>query len=90
MNPCEVHCRDGSDKADYYLESLIIFESSAVAGGAIYRSDSEQSNFQIGKCIHVGARHIGEAEIGLIVISDALIQQQRLYVVEGPVLDEAY
>ena len=90
MNPCEVHCRDGFDKADYYLESLIIFESSAVAGGAIYRSGSEQSNFQIGKCIHVGARHIGEVEIGLIAIFDALIQQERLYVVEGPVLDEAY
>ena len=89
MNPCEVHCRDGSDKADYYLESLIIFESSAVAGGAIYRSDSEQSHSQIGECIHVGAGHIGEAEIELIAISDALIQQQSLYAVEGPVLGEA-
>ena len=90
MGPCEVQCRDGSAKADYYLESPIIFESSAVAGGAIYRSDSEQSDFQISKCIHIGARHIGEAEIRLIAISDALIQQQRLYVVEGPVLGEAY
>jgi len=78
MDPCEVQCRDGSDKADYYLESLIIFESSAVADGAIYRSDSEQSNSQISECIYVGAGRMGEAEIELIAISDALIQQQSL------------
>ena len=72
-DPGEVQCRDGSDKADCHLESLIIFESSAVAGGSIYRRDSEQSNAQIGECIHVVAGHIGEAEIELIVISDAPI-----------------
>jgi hypothetical protein len=58
-----------------YSESLIIFESSAVTSRAINRSDSEQSNSQIGESVYVGAGHIGEAEVELVALPDALIQQ---------------